>query len=92
MYMSQLMQQDSSDMLEALFAGLSVFVGSLALVVGVLQLLSYRRRHLQSGNTNVYELEAIPPQVMADLLQDNAGLADTAIGLNCETHETDKVL
>lgn len=52
-------------MLEALFAGLSVLVGSLALIVGILQLFKYCRCHLRSRNIDAFELEASLPQVMA---------------------------
>jgi len=54
---------NSLNMLETLFAGLSVLVGSLALVIGLLQLLKYQRRRRASRRSSIYELEATLPEV-----------------------------
>lgn len=50
--------------LETLFAGLSVLIGTLALVVGLFQLSRYRKRRTSSAMVDVFELEAGLPQVM----------------------------
>jgi hypothetical protein len=43
---------------QALFACLSVIIGLLALIVGLLQLRKYRRRQFSNGQDPVFELEA----------------------------------
>lgn len=55
--------RDNTNLLETLFAGLSVFFGILAVVVGLLQLLKYRTRRHSSGDVSIHELEAILPVV-----------------------------
>lgn len=57
---------NSLNMLETLFAGLSVLVGSLALVIGLLQLLKWQRRCRVSRRSSIYELEATLPEVSID--------------------------
>ncbi|KAH3905926.1 hypothetical protein HBI56_161970 [Parastagonospora nodorum] len=48
---------------QALFAGLSVIIGLLALVIGLLQLRKHRKRRLPQDNNLVFELEAYYPEV-----------------------------
>lgn len=55
-------------MLQTLFAGLSVLLGSLSLVIGIQQLLSWRRSHVSTGVIDLFELEAGLPQVTAIIL------------------------
>ena len=55
---------NSLNMLGTLFAGLSVLVGSLALIIGLLQLLKCQRRHRVSRRSSIYELEATLPEVI----------------------------
>jgi hypothetical protein len=43
---------------QALFACLSVIIGLLALIVGLLQLRKYQRRHFLTEENPVFELEA----------------------------------
>jgi hypothetical protein len=54
---------NSMEVLGTLFAGLSVLIGSLALVVGFLQLLKCQRRRRAWRSNSVHELEAILPEV-----------------------------
>lgn len=54
------------EVLETLFAGLSVLIGGLALVIGLLQLHWYRRRHGYPVTPEVFELEAVLPYVSDD--------------------------
>lgn len=61
---------NSLNMLETLFAGLSVLVGSLALVIGLLQLLKCQRRRRTSRRSSIHELEAILPEVIIAPLVD----------------------
>jgi hypothetical protein len=51
------------DISETLFAGLSVLIGILALVVGLLQLQRYRRQQHLRDKDCVFELEASLPMV-----------------------------
>jgi hypothetical protein len=51
------------DIPETLFAGLSVLVGILTLVVGLLQLQRYRRQQHLRDKDCVFELEASLPMV-----------------------------
>jgi uncharacterized membrane protein len=51
------------DISETLFAGLSVLIGILALVVGLLQLQRYRRQQRIGHKNCVFELEANLPMV-----------------------------
>jgi hypothetical protein len=48
---------------QALFACLSVIIGLLALIVGLLQLRRHRKRHALHANDPVFELEANFPKV-----------------------------
>lgn len=50
------------DILEALFAGFSVLIGILALVIGVFQLMKHRKRCTSDLDTGIFELEAGLPQ------------------------------
>lgn len=50
------------DILEALFAGLSVLIGILALVIGMFQLMKHRKRSASVSDLSVFELEAGLPQ------------------------------
>jgi hypothetical protein len=43
---------------QALFACLSVIIGLLTLIVGLLQLRRYRKRHVPNEESPVFELEA----------------------------------
>jgi uncharacterized membrane protein len=49
--------------IETIFAGVSVLVGCLALIVGLLQLRKYQRERSLLVQNNVYELEAGLPGV-----------------------------
>lgn len=51
------------EMLETLFAGLSVLIGGLALITGLLQLRWYWRRHASSSASEHFEMEAALPRV-----------------------------
>jgi hypothetical protein len=51
------------DISQALFAGLSVIIGLLALVVGLLQLRNHCKRRLRQDEDLVFELEACYPEV-----------------------------
>jgi hypothetical protein len=51
------------DVLETLFAGLSVLIGGLTLIVGLLQLRWYWRRRAFSATSEVIEMEAALPRV-----------------------------
>jgi hypothetical protein len=48
---------------QAVFACASVIIGLLALIVGVIQLRKYRRRHVLGNREPVFELEACYPKV-----------------------------
>jgi hypothetical protein len=52
--------------LETLFAGLSVLIGGITLLVGLLQLRWYWRSHASSVVVDAFELEATLPQVRRD--------------------------
>ena len=61
---------DNLDTLEALFAGLSVLIGILALAIGAIQLLRHRRRHASLAVIVIFELEAGQSQVSIDQNRD----------------------
>jgi hypothetical protein len=48
---------------QVVFASASVIIGLLALIIGVLQLRKYRRRHLLQNREPIFELEAYIPMV-----------------------------
>lgn len=48
---------------QALFAGLSVIIGLLALVVGLLQLRKHRKRRRLQDKDLIFELEGCYPEV-----------------------------
>jgi hypothetical protein len=55
---------------QAVFACLSVIIGLLALIIGVLQLRRYRRRPILQSQDPVFELEACYPKVRYCILAD----------------------
>ncbi|KAF1850498.1 uncharacterized protein K460DRAFT_412195 [Cucurbitaria berberidis CBS 394.84] len=57
-YSTTKVSHDFFDISETLFAGLSVLIGCLALIVGLLQLRRYRKRHSLQSQDCVFELEA----------------------------------
>ena len=59
--------KNNLDTLEALFAGLSVLIGALALVVGLFQMFRRRRRHATSTTVDAFELEADMSEVWTNL-------------------------
>lgn len=49
--------------LETIFAGIAVFIGLLALIVALLQLHRKRKRRAHRDIDQIYELEAVLPDV-----------------------------
>jgi hypothetical protein len=73
--------KNNLDTLEALFAGLSVLIGALALIVGLFQLFRHRRRHAISTTVDAFELEAGMPEVWTNpRRQSSSSNVDAGLG------------